>query len=141
MLTDAQIVALTLWGEARSEPVEGRIAVACVLRNRLRAGRWGRTYDSVCLWPYQFSCWNHGDPNLPKLDAFRTQFEAGKAPVDTVLRECLWIADGLMVNAILPRVGQSTHYYATSLVKPPKWAAGGQFIARIGRHLFFEGVQ
>ena len=42
-LDDAQVIALTLYGEARGEGVEGRIAVANVIRNRLTSGRWGET--------------------------------------------------------------------------------------------------
>ena len=33
-LTDVQILALTLFGEARSEPIEGIVGVGCVIRNR-----------------------------------------------------------------------------------------------------------
>jgi hypothetical protein len=56
-LTDVQILALTLFGEARSEPIEGIVGVGCVIRNRVTAGLdwWGEGYRGVCLAPYEFS--------------------------------------------------------------------------------------
>ena len=72
----ASLLALTLWGEARGEPVLGKRAVAWVVRNRMSiAEAWlerkGRqhplfgdgTVAGVVLRPYQFSCWLKGDPN------------------------------------------------------------------------------
>ena len=69
------LLALTLWGEARGEPVLGKRAVAWVVRNRMSiAEAWlerkGRqhplfgdgTVAGVVLRPYQFSCWLKGDP-------------------------------------------------------------------------------
>ena len=34
-LTDTQILLLTLWGEGRGEPIEGRVAIGSVIRNRV----------------------------------------------------------------------------------------------------------
>ena len=63
-LPDRVVLALTIWGESRGECVEGQIAVACVVRNRLKraistAPRW----RDICLAPEQFSCFNEDDPN------------------------------------------------------------------------------
>ncbi len=132
------VVALTIWGEARGEPVEGKIAVACVLRNRLSDGRWGATYERVCLARKQFSCWNPGDPNQVRLQTFRTQIQQGTQPSDMVLRECYWIAEGLIRNVIRPRVGQATHYHAITIT--PRWAKTGKVVEDIGRHRFYEDV-
>ena len=42
---DRDILARTLWGEARGEGLAGQIAVACTIRNRVEDGRakswWG----------------------------------------------------------------------------------------------------
>ena len=78
-----EIAARTLYGEARAEPEEGQRAVARVLVNRMRDGRWGKNLWSVCLWPFQFSCWLPRDPNLiqiamlpaPQTPAAREQFK------------------------------------------------------------------
>src|SRR5512134_3045692 len=62
---DLSVMARTVYGEARGEPHEGRLAVAHVILNRARAGGWfGAGVSEVCL---QFSCWNPGDPNRPRL--------------------------------------------------------------------------
>jgi hypothetical protein len=59
-LPDEAILALTLYGEARGEPIEGIIAVGCVIRNRVNdtKKRWPNTYRGVCLQPWQFSALN-----------------------------------------------------------------------------------
>lgn len=41
-------VAATIWGEARGESYEGKLAVGCVIRNRVESpGWWGRDWTSV----------------------------------------------------------------------------------------------
>lgn len=64
---DRDILARTLWGEARGEGLAGQIAVAWTIRNRvndLKTGPWrGEGYSGVCQKPYQFSCWNRTEPN------------------------------------------------------------------------------
>jgi len=57
---DRDILARTLWGEARGEGLAGQIAVAWTIRNRVFDGKakswWGEGYAGVCLKPWQFSC-------------------------------------------------------------------------------------
>ena len=68
---DRDILARTLWGEARGESLAGQIAVAWTIRNRVNDGKdkswWGEGYAGVCQKPYQFSCWNRNDPNFAYL--------------------------------------------------------------------------
>ena len=60
---DQDILARTLWGEARGEGVAGQIAVAWSIRNRVemdlhndgKPDWWGEGYAGVCKKPYQFS--------------------------------------------------------------------------------------
>ena len=139
-LTERDVIALTLWGECRGEPVEGLIAVACVLQNRLHDGRWGGTYERVCLASKQFSCWMATDVNHPKLQALVTAIQRGEVPANAALRTCYWIADGLLAQAIPPRVGRALHYYAAGMPIPPKWASTGHVFEQIGAHVFLEGV-
>jgi len=136
-MTEQDAVALTLYGEARGEPVDGRIAVACVLINRRHDGRWGTSFVAVCLARRQFSCWNDTDPNVDGLHDLLTCSPARRT---LAVRECYWIADGVLADALRPRVGAATHYYATSMPTPPRWAAAGQFVAEIGHHRFYAGV-
>ena len=150
-MTDAEVVGLTVWGEARGEQTEGRIAVASVIRNRLHDGRWGATYEKVCLADRQFSCWSPaygGAQNFDKLQAIAkglvdptvapklSDFEAD------ILRECFWVADGLLANQFRSRVGAATHYMTASLFRmdPPKWAKGKTPLLAVGSHVFFQGI-
>ena len=88
---DRDILARTLWGEARGEGFDGQIAVAWTIRNRVFDGKakswWGEGYAEVCLKPWQFSCWNQNDPNyvylsgakpIPAAQLAQAQAEQGK---------------------------------------------------------------
>lgn len=127
-------VALTIYGEARGEPIEGKIGVGCVIRNRFRSGRGGaRSFKEVCFAPAQFSCWNPDDPNAAFLLA-----RAKSGITNQVLDECLWVAGGIISDAILERVGRSEHYHTRGVA--PKWSVGKTPAFIIGKHLFFEGI-
>ncbi|MBC8157732.1 MAG: cell wall hydrolase, partial [Alphaproteobacteria bacterium] len=70
---ELDIMARTVWGEARGEDEIGKIAVAHVIKNRAKHPKWwGKTIMEVCLKPWQFSCWNKKDPNREKMDAVTT---------------------------------------------------------------------
>lgn len=68
---DRDILARTLWGEARGESLAGQIAVAWTIRNRVNDGNakswWGEGYVGVCQKPYQFSCRSKNAPNFAYL--------------------------------------------------------------------------
>src|SRR5258708_7124377 len=73
VLSDLEIVARTVWGEARGEGVDGWVAVSWVIKNRAgHPGWWGRDLKSVCLKRAQFSSWNIDDRNRPKMLALAT---------------------------------------------------------------------
>lgn len=141
MLSEREVVALTIYGEARGEPLEGRVAVACVIRNRVRRpGWWGHGYREVCLKPAQFSCWNATDPNRDVLEAASQRLQDGEtSPGDTLWQECLWIADGVMADKITDRVGQATHYYE-SHIAPPRWVDGATLVTVVAHHQFYTNV-
>jgi hypothetical protein len=73
---DRDILARTIFGEARGEGVAGQIAVAWTIRNRVNDGKdkswWGEGYAGVCQKPYQFSCWNKNDPNFAYLSGAKS---------------------------------------------------------------------
>ncbi len=134
-MTDRVAIALTLYGEDRGGTTAGRLAIASVIENRRKSGRWGATFEAVCLAPKQFSCWNLNDPNRSMLDKL-----IGVTPVDPLLRECLWIADGLIEGVILPQVRDAMHYYAVSMPHPPVWVMGATVVAQLDGHRFLSGV-
>jgi N-acetylmuramoyl-L-alanine amidase len=133
-MTDRDAIALTLYGEARGEGITGLIAVACVLRNRLRSKRWGHTYADVCLYPKQFSCWNVSDPNRARLLALLDSRSS-----DPVLAQCYTLAEVLLQEPLIRQLADARHYFADS-IDPPAWAASGTVVARVGAHQFLEGV-
>lgn len=147
-LTDAQILCLTLYGEARGEPIEGQIAVGCVIRNRVDTGRWGASYAKVCLAPFQFSCWRRegGAENYETVMAAAEMLARSTTlPDDARLRQCAWVSQGVIGRWILDTVQDATHYYAPASMVPrgsvPKWAIGQTPVVTLHRHLFFAGVR
>lgn len=133
---DLDVLARTLWGEARGEGYDGQVAVAWTVRNRVDDGKvsswWGEGYAGVCQKPYQFSCWNKNDPNYPYLSGLKAipaaQYaQARKAALAVITGE---VSD--------PTKG-ATHYHATS-IKAPAWTKGATLTARLGNHVFYRNV-
>jgi N-acetylmuramoyl-L-alanine amidase len=135
MTFDEQIAARTMWGEARGEPDDGQRAVAHVLVNRMRDGRWGANLASVCLSPSQFSCWGAFDPNRKKMAAL--------ADDDPALAHFAELIRNATIGTDMDPTQGATHYCAVS-IPPPAWATGavasGSFV-QIGNHRFFREVQ
>lgn len=138
---DVDVLARTLWGEARGECAAGMVAVGWTIRNRVEAdlgndGKpdwWGEGYVGVCQRPYQFSCWNKNDPNYAYLSG------AKQIPAGEYLRAreaALSVITGSQPD---PTSG-ATHYYATTMPKPPAWAAKAKRTVVIGHHAFFRDV-
>jgi N-acetylmuramoyl-L-alanine amidase len=134
---DRDILARTLWGEARGESLAGQIAVACTIRNRVNDGKdkswWGEGYAGVCQKPYQFSCWNRNDPNFAYLSG------AKKIPFRE-LAQARIAADQVINGKVPDPTAGATHYYATSMPKPPVWVKGAKETLRLGHHVFFKDV-
>lgn len=129
--SDIEIFAKTLWGEARNQGYEGQQAVASVILNRVKLNGWrGHDIRSVCLKPFQFSCWLQSDPNRPKLMEVTTK--------DPIYTQCIGIAGNAAVGALPDNTNGGTSYYAKSMPYPPNWASGQHPCAEIGDHLFFK---
>ena len=127
------ILARTIWGEARGEGPDGRKAVAAVVVNRVKRPRWwGRTVEAVCLKPWQFSCWNENDPNRAPL--------LSVGPSDAEFRACLAIATAAVDGFADDRTLGATHYFRTG-TSVPHWAAGKTACATIGNHSFFNDIE
>lgn len=129
MNKDVEILARTIWGESRGEPLEGRVAVANVVMNRARHGGWyGNTPQEVCLKRFQFSCWNSNDPNLQKLETISTE--------GLHTKDCVSIAALAIAGLLVDNTDGATHYHA-DYIDPPYWAEGRAPKAKIGHHLFY----
>jgi len=140
---DVVILARTVWGEARGErgQIDGMEAVAHVVLNRVRrATYWGRDVVEVCRKPWQFSCWNRNDPNLPQLlavDATNARFAQALAIARRLMAQ---EQDRPQERLRGDPTAGATHYHAARLAPPPRWAAGHRPCARIGAHLFFNDI-
>lgn len=137
-LSASQVVAMTIWAEARAELIEGEVAVGCVIRNRvLRPQRFGDTWAKVCLAKWQFSCWipQGGEANYRMLMARCEAALAGTRPWPA---QALWISEGIISGVIEDRVARADHYYANWMPKPPPWATGQTPVAIVGVHRFYR---
>lgn len=128
---EIDLLARTMWGEARGEGSKGMQAVANVVMNRVeKGGWWGATVKDVVLKKSQFSCWNENDQNRAKLLSVTT--------ADTNFWTAKKLA-ALAYNGQLDDItGGATHYHAKSVL--PAWASKLTWTATIGNHIFYEEV-
>lgn len=129
-ISEAQdVLARTVWGEARDQGYNGMQAVANVVMNRLaKAPRFGSTVVEVCKKPWQFSAWNANDPNLRKMLEVTQK--------DYQFRQAMEIASKA-INGTLPDItGGADHYHARFV--NPYWAEGQQVVAQVGAHEFYN---
>ena len=147
-MTDLETLAKTVYGEARGESDMGRLAVAFVCCNRAaiadiymhtrghRHPLYGDgTVASACTMPFQFSCWNKGDPNYAKLLELDLASE-GAAP-------CLESARIAIAKSAPDPSNGATHYHTKdkpSWAKkwPPTWAEGHVPTTKLGGHVFYR---
>lgn len=132
VLADLEILARTIWGEARGEGQLGMEAVAAVIVNRVFDPRWPDTIAEVCLQPKQFSCWNKDDPNRGKM--------LGANFSDIYFRRAYAVAAGAIADlADISR--KANHYLAADLFDGPlrpSWADPNKVTNRVGSHVFIR---
>ncbi|MAQ71803.1 MAG: hydrolase [Alphaproteobacteria bacterium] len=134
---EVDVMARTLWGEARSEGVKGLEAVAAVILNRVKVARkfsgywWGNDIIQVCQKPYQFSCWNKSDPQYSRLLALTEE--------DKYFVTCKRIARRAVEGQVEDVTQGATHYHADYV--SPAWADPRKNTVTIGRHIFYKLVE
>ena len=124
----------TLYGEARGEETQGRLAVVHVILNRVKRNGWmGKTVYDVCMKDQQFSCWNERDPNCDKIKALKW-IEAENCGIyhDVKLALNWWKVGEDVTNG-------ATHYH-TKYVHP-KWSWDRVPCVEIGGHLFYNNME
>lgn len=117
--------------EAGSEADEGKVAVAHVILNRKRTGRWGDTVKDVVMHPWQFEPWMTKRREMERLSRTDPLYQSAARIVDAVLK-------GEKAD---PTAG-ATHFLNPDIVRArrggslPAWANGsGQ---PIGNHTFYS---
>ncbi len=133
---EIDVLARTIWGEARGEGKEGMEAVASVILNRTEIAKrlngywWGNTIIQVCQKPYQFSCWNKLDPNFKKLLAVDES--------DMHFATAMRVARRAMLGMVKDATYGATHYHTLNI--SPDWSKGQKPTTRIGHHVFYSLV-
>lgn len=142
-LNDRQLLGLVIYGEARGESEEGRIAVGSVILERVDHRDWdGKTIQEVCLMPYQLSCFLPGDPNFQALKLIADDWPS-KVMHSLELRECYSVAACLIAGET-PRTkiiadNHCCQYVTSAYRKQVKkgWWSTMKLIATIDHHEFY----
>jgi N-acetylmuramoyl-L-alanine amidase len=117
----------TIRGEARGEPREGKMGVGEVIRTRMRLhyNSDGTMPGTVCA-PFQFSCWNHNDPN--RLMILKSDDQ------DAEWMDCkhAWVQ-----SEHTDYTNGAVLYHARWLKPLPYWVKNCRVVARIGQHIFY----
>ena len=139
ILSPIEALALTIYGEARGESVEGQIAVANVVMNRLLRSKQYKTIQDVCFAPEQFSCWNETDPNRVILLELAEHLVLGDY-TDMSLRQAVYIATGVINHSFIDNVKGSRYYLTATRYNSnrPNWAMNPTNVEKIGNHIFFD---
>jgi conjugal transfer mating pair stabilization protein TraG len=126
---DRDYLIRTIVFEAGEESDEGKAAVAHVVLNRARSGRWGDTIRKVVTRPWQFEPWMTKRKQMAALSSSDPRY-----------RDAARIADAVLSGQIPDPTAGATHFLIPVVVRNrrggdlPNWARGeGQ---PIGRHTF-----
>ena len=127
METALMCMALNIFFEARSEPIQGQIAVAEVTLNRVASDDYPNTICEVVLQQNsqgcQFSWWCDGKSDSPKEhNSFQTSKSLARLMID----------DGQYISV----VGKDATHYHTDDIKP-YWADNMVKVEQVGKHIFY----
>tara|TARA_R110001583_G_scaffold189552_3_gene352751 strand:+ start:10047 stop:10700 length:654 start_codon:yes stop_codon:yes gene_type:complete len=128
VMDDHDVLARTLYGEAKANDVDDAKAIACVVMNRVGYKNWPNTAAKVCQQAWQFSCWNTNDPNRDRiLNADGPWFDACKA-----------IAKDALAGGFYDPTRKSTHYHTRGV--KPFWSKGHKPVYETAGHLYFNDI-
>lgn len=118
-----ECLAKAVYFEARSESLEGQLAVADVVLNRAASGRYPTTICEVVTQPWQFSFIRRG--KFPTPDRSSRAWHAAAAIAD--------IASRNLAEVVPPNV---LWYHATYV--SPSWGQRLTRVTQIGTHIFYS---
>ena len=151
-MTDAELIGLTVWGEARGEPDDGRAAVARVILNREAAHfQSDGSLTGTIFHPEAFSeYWYTFAANkyrrvawtLPEAQALANKLYVQAAPT-TSFRQCMEISASVVARTYgggpeYQKLGTRAVQYDNLSVSKPSWATPDKLLAVIGQHSFFH---
>jgi N-acetylmuramoyl-L-alanine amidase len=121
----------TIVFEASGESMEGKAAVAHVILNRKKLGKWGANIKEVVTRPWQFEPWMTRRKEMESLSEDDSRYQKAAA-----------IADAVLSGQTPDPTAGATHFLNPTIVRQrrggslPPWAQGaGQ---PIGRHTFYS---
>src|SRR5262245_42350123 len=129
-LEDRDYLIRTVAFEAANEPVLGKAAIAHVVLNRKKSGRWGDEIKKIVTQPWQFEPWMTRRKQIENL-----------SPDDIRYRKAARITDGVLDGDIPDPTSGATHFLNENIVGQrrggslPRWAQGEGLV--IGRHTFY----
>jgi len=130
-LEDRDYLIRTVAFEAPNEPAIGEAAVAHVVLNRKKSGRWGHEIKRIVTQPWQFEPWMTRRRDIENL-----------SPDDPRYRKAARIADAVLDGDIPDPTSGATHFLNETIVRQrrggslPRWAQGEGLV--IGRHTFYS---
>jgi len=120
----------TIVFEGSGETEMGKVAIAYVVLNRKRSGRWGDSIEDVVTSPWQFEPWMTRRKAMEALSASDPRY-----------KDAARIADEVLMGDVADPTEGATHFLNPVIVRQrrggtlPSWAGGkGQ---PIGRHVFY----
>lgn len=125
IFSEETLAALTVYFEARGESFAGKLAVAAVIRNRMKLRyQSDGTIKGTVLKPRQFQPWNFKSPH-------QVQFDIRNKEMRDSLLAWRLVQDGRKI------VDGAVLFYNPNLVRTPYWAKVSQKVATIGGHEFY----
>ncbi len=140
-LSPVEVLALTIWAEARGESHEGQLAVGYVILNRAKL--WKQSIKSVCFAKNQFSCYNSNDKQYPRLLEIAKDFSQALS-VNQSLIKCYDVAYIIISSPSESTIGDALYYRVLNY--PNRWFDSSikegklKKVATVGAHEFFEEV-
>ena len=128
-------LALTVYFEARNQPLDGQIAVAQVVMNRALHPKYPNTICDVVRQASQLK-----PSGQPKLHMCQFSFYCdGKRDIPTDKDAYRWshyVALGVLYGTFPNPVRDATHYHTIDV--DPEWRNSKEVIGRIGAHIFYR---
>ena len=130
LISDTALAVITIWQEARGESYDGKVAVAEVIRNRMKEKYSSDgTVAGTVAKPYQFSGWLPKDPSL--IPSLKLDDE------NPIVQECrqAW----LEANTNGTNYAKGALLYLNRAAVPilPNWVKNSDKVAEIGHHTFY----
>jgi spore germination cell wall hydrolase CwlJ-like protein len=121
---EAECLATAVYFESRGEPLEGQLAVAEVVLNRARSGKYPTSWCGVVKQRAQFSFVRGG--RFPRVDAQSESWQTATAIARIAQQR---------ITTRLP--GDVLWYHADYVA--PRWSTRLNKVQKIGAHVFYRG--